>query len=532
MAVIQISKIQLRRGQTAEQGMPQLSSGEMGWSVDEQRLFIGNGSVAEGAPAVGNTEILTESRMFEVLSSTRFTATNYTYAGHNTATTIVTGTGTNFPIVRTLQEKLDDNVTALDFGATDFANCTAAFQRALNQLYLNTDKSKDRSRVPLRIPAGTYFVTGTVYVPPYATIIGDGIDKTVIYSLNTGTIFATTASSTSTEYTEINISGMTLRHTGTTTTALSQPLMVLGNVSRSTIKDVKFKGNYTILTSSPTTSTYSAIDIRTWVTDLGNISIENCEVENLCYPIVSDYDVKDIVIKDNSFKDLYQGITLADNILGVSPLQYGPRRVTIKDNKFDRIERQAIFAGVNTTTNNAINSENNTFLDVGVGASTNTYDTSVITFESHGNSSINDNFQRLWEAQTNRVGYGQQQIIDGTAQVRLKFVDQKVLTTSTATQTLLRIPYNSANITSVDVAYTIAKTDVIRKGVVSIVGANSSNETSVRDSYATVGYDDGDVVFYADTTSTLGIGISDTLNVKYSNPNTTGTIIYTVSYYR
>ena len=196
MAVIQISKIQLRRGQTAEQGMPQLSSGEMGWSVDEQRLFIGNGSVAEGAPAVGNTEILTESRMFEVLSSTRFTATNYTYAGHNTATTIVTGTGTNFPIVRTLQEKLDDNVTALDFGATDFANCTAAFQRALNQLYLNTDKSKDRSRVPLRIPAGTYFVTGTVYVPPYATIIGDGIDKTVIYSLNTGTIFSTTSSST------------------------------------------------------------------------------------------------------------------------------------------------------------------------------------------------------------------------------------------------------------------------------------------------------------------------------------------------
>jgi hypothetical protein len=60
MAVIQISKIQLRRGQTADQGMPQLASGEMGWSVDEQRLFIGNGSVAEGSPAVGNTQILTE----------------------------------------------------------------------------------------------------------------------------------------------------------------------------------------------------------------------------------------------------------------------------------------------------------------------------------------------------------------------------------------------------------------------------------------------------------------------------------------
>jgi hypothetical protein len=78
MAVIQISKIQVRRGQTAEQGMPQLASGEMGWSVDEQRLFIGNGSVAEGAPAVGNTEVLTEERMFDLLSTGKFTATNYT----------------------------------------------------------------------------------------------------------------------------------------------------------------------------------------------------------------------------------------------------------------------------------------------------------------------------------------------------------------------------------------------------------------------------------------------------------------------
>lgn len=532
MAVIQISKIQIRRGLASDQGLPPLSSGEMGWAIDQQRLFIGNGSVAEGAPAVGNTEILTEARMFEVLSNTRFTSTNYTYIGHNTSTTIITGTGTNFPVVRTIQEKLDDNVTTLDFGATDSLDCTRAFQRALDQIYSNTDKSKARSKIPVRIPAGTYFVTSTVFIPSYANIIGDGIDKTVIYSLNTGTIFSTTTSSTSTEYTEINISGMTLRHTGTTNTVLSQPLLILGNVSHSTIKDVKFKGNYSILLGANNTSTYSAIELRTWVADLGNITIHDCEIENLCYPITSNYDIKDITIKDNQFTNLYQGITLSKQLLGVSPLQYGPQRVSIRDNKFDKIERQAIFVGINTATNNSINSENNTFLDVGVGASTNTYDTPVITFESHGNSSINDNFQRLWEAQSSRSGYGQQQIIDGTAQVRLKFVDQKILTTSTTTQTLLRIPYNPDTITSVDVAYTISKNDVIRKGVLSVVGANTSNETSVRDSYATIGYDDGSVVFSAITTSTLAIGISDTLAVQYTNPDTTGTIVYSVSYYR
>ena len=58
MAVIQISKIQVRRG--LQENLPQLSSGEFGWSVDTRKLYIGNGSLSEGAPEVGLTEILTE----------------------------------------------------------------------------------------------------------------------------------------------------------------------------------------------------------------------------------------------------------------------------------------------------------------------------------------------------------------------------------------------------------------------------------------------------------------------------------------
>lgn len=58
MAVIQISKIQVRRG--LQENLPQLASGEMGWSVDGRRLYIGNGTLAEGSPEIGNTEILTE----------------------------------------------------------------------------------------------------------------------------------------------------------------------------------------------------------------------------------------------------------------------------------------------------------------------------------------------------------------------------------------------------------------------------------------------------------------------------------------
>ena len=62
MAVVQISKIQIRRGKkNSDSGVPQLSSAELAWAVDTQELFIGNGSVAEGAPQVGNTKILTNN---------------------------------------------------------------------------------------------------------------------------------------------------------------------------------------------------------------------------------------------------------------------------------------------------------------------------------------------------------------------------------------------------------------------------------------------------------------------------------------
>ena len=57
MAIVQISRIQHRRGKATD--LPQLAAGELGWVVDEQRLYIGSGTVADGAPAVGNTEVIT-----------------------------------------------------------------------------------------------------------------------------------------------------------------------------------------------------------------------------------------------------------------------------------------------------------------------------------------------------------------------------------------------------------------------------------------------------------------------------------------
>ena len=61
MAIVSISRIQIRRGKkNVGSGLPQLAGGEFGWAIDTQELFLGNASVAEGAPSGGNTKNLTE----------------------------------------------------------------------------------------------------------------------------------------------------------------------------------------------------------------------------------------------------------------------------------------------------------------------------------------------------------------------------------------------------------------------------------------------------------------------------------------
>jgi hypothetical protein len=69
MAIVQISQIKHRRG--TNENLPQLASAELGWSVDTQQLYIGNGTLEEGAPEVGNTEILTQNSPIPGLPATQ-----------------------------------------------------------------------------------------------------------------------------------------------------------------------------------------------------------------------------------------------------------------------------------------------------------------------------------------------------------------------------------------------------------------------------------------------------------------------------
>ena len=178
MAVLQISRIQLRRGKKNDaSGLPQLASGEMAWAIDSQELYIGNGAVSEGAPAVGNTRILTENDNILDL------AEQYQYKVNDP--TIQTNADVNFPIIRTLQDRLDDIVTSNNYGILgDATDQTANIQNAITNLFVDAE-----SRVVLQFQPGVFEISDTIDIPSYVTIKGAGSGKTIFNFTGTGTVF-------------------------------------------------------------------------------------------------------------------------------------------------------------------------------------------------------------------------------------------------------------------------------------------------------------------------------------------------------
>ena len=175
MAVTQISRIQHRRG--LEQDLPTLAGAELGWSVDTRKLYIGNGTLDEGAPTLGVTEILAQySDLTALLGS-------YTFVGNVTGYTVQTGSSVLNPVVRSFQQKFDDFVNVRDFGATGDGSTddTTAINRAIQQIYIEAENLNDpRTRRTIYIPGGTYLTSNVISIPPNARLVGDGVNSTTI----------------------------------------------------------------------------------------------------------------------------------------------------------------------------------------------------------------------------------------------------------------------------------------------------------------------------------------------------------------
>jgi hypothetical protein len=260
MAVIEIAKIQVRRGQELQTGIPQLDPGELGWAEDTQRLYIGK-RIVEGANSDENTRILTEpdlDNIFNLIGSTVTQAIAYQYredVGYITAG------------IRTLQSKLDDTVSITDYGVVPSVtgtNITLALQTAVADIFKNSlwssDYRKDARRA-LVIPAGDYVISNVVELPPYTTLIGEGLGLTTLRLVNTTTSIFKTIDADGTTFEsndmdsgvkrakDVTIKGMTLEYAVTATS--NNPLISLDNVLRAHVTNVEFRT--AINTTSTTT---------------------------------------------------------------------------------------------------------------------------------------------------------------------------------------------------------------------------------------------------------------------------------------
>ena len=276
MAVTQISRIQNRRG--LNQDLPQLAGAELGWSVDTRKLYIGNGTIAEGAPVAGITEILTQYTDLAALIG------SYTFKGNVTEYTVETGSSILNPTVRSFQQKFDDFVNVRDFGAlgNGVADDTASIRRAIEQIYKESENLLDpRTRRTIYIPAGTYITSNVISIPPNARLVGDGPNSTTI-SLQYGNLSvanicdsafqsgSTIGSGGATLPDSIEISGI-----GFTNTAqeIQYPLLNIDSASNVRINNTRFQSNIKAGSTYP-----NVVEILSTSTSTRNVVLDGVQI--------------------------------------------------------------------------------------------------------------------------------------------------------------------------------------------------------------------------------------------------------------
>lgn len=414
MAIVQISRIQHRRG-TGEP--PQLASGEIAWSLDQQKLYIGSGSTTEGAPAVTNVEILTENTNILDL------ANQYAYRNLLNTTAL------------TFQQKLDQNVTVLDFGAKGdgATNDAPAIQAAIDSLYLN---SVPTEKMILRIPAGVYNCNELIYVPPFVTLVGDGVDNTIIrgqqISVQGGAaeldpVFKTVSGLAQpggpyefpsvdvqevdtpqvNQARHIEISGMTIQNNR------KGPALAIDHCARSHFHDLKLVSDWQ--DSWGDTNPDETMSIAIHLTNSGGIApCKENVFENI---IVQDFRAGAHIVhnhadyntfKQCSFKYLKNGIIISDQ--GTTTEQ--PSHNNFEGCTFDLISNEGIrlyYGDYNTSSNNKFN-----YVGVAWTLQTPDYTTPVTPVIDFGdqhftNQSINDYFLRFNQLSEYDPGNGEYQ---------------------------------------------------------------------------------------------------------------------------
>ena len=525
MAIVQVSQITNRKG--LAENLPQLAGAELGWATDTRQLYIGNGTLQDGAPVIGNTEILTEFTDLLLVAGT------YTYKGTAAGYTVQTGATSGSPVSLNLQNWLDQFASVLDFGAVGdgVTDDTDAINRALYQLYCR--ESNPQIRRSLFFPAGRYLITDSIIIPPYAMLYGEGINSSVIVLDNnspTSTLSAYVARfGDSLQQTGVNIGNngatppkdITISNMGFASDPAIDVFLV-ENASQCTFTDVSFSGPLVKADLGDALDSTSGVRfISTPSLVCNNITFRRCTFGGTTWGIQTQYQVSGCLVTESTFDTHYQGVSLGDP----APVNGGPTGFRILGNVFNNIYVEGIYIAASTVMNA---SGYNMFYDVGNHFNGTTAPASaVINFVGTNNVSIGDMFQRTtaYAGTYPRINIndGINIAFDGAAQTQQgTYVRQTGTAETVANDATNQVIFTFlASVTrAVQINYTIVRDTATRTGVFTIVAGTDNAGTNL--AYNDTGFENistgvtfgvqelaGQVSWLASSTNT---GIATTLN--------------------
>jgi hypothetical protein len=530
MAIVQVSRITNRKGLT--ENLPQLAGAELGWAIDQRRLFIGNGTLQEGAPVVGNTEILTEfSDILAIFGG-------YTYEGAAAGYTVQTGPAPGSPITQSIQSRLDSFAIITDFGAKGdgVTDDTEAINRALFQLYCRDNNPAVRRS--LFFPAGRYLISESIVIPPYARLYGEGAKSSVIvldtssdlstlsdYCARFGDSLQQTGSNIgnngATPPTNIEISSMGFECVEITDVFFVQ------DSSNCTFNNVSFQGPLTTTDIAGLADDIACIRMQGTASLVPtNISFNNCQFAGTNYGISTIYQTKGVSIFQSSFNTLYQGVALL-----APAIRGGPSGFKMIGNVFDSIYAEGIYV----SSPNQLNvSGFNTFYDVGNHFNgTTSPATSVIVLGAAENLSIGDMFQRTSQysnlhprvdlQNTAAIGVDSSDKVQQGSYTRQTGI-RTILADNASNQTLFTFDANETKAVRVD--YTIVRNTAVRTGVLTVVAGTDGSGTNLTTS---------DAIGVQNTSPGVTFGASESssiVTVQYSTTSTgaTALISYSITY--
>jgi len=385
MAIVQISRIQHRKG--LHENLPQLSGGELGWSVDQRRLYIGNGTLVEGAPVIGNTEVLTE--FSDVLS----VASAYTYKGLAAGYTVKTD---DPAVERTLGRKLDDMASVKDFGAVGDgeADDTAAINRAFYELFCR--EKNPEIRRSLYFPAGIYRVSDTIKIPPYAKVWGEGVESSIIRmapddSSVPAYVIRTTDSLQQTGA-NIGANSATLpkyieMHSMSIESTIVNDVCLIESAEQCYFDSINFSGPLLEADLNDASRGTKCITVAgTPATTPEMVTFDKCGFKGCTYGVKADDNSNGFTFTNGRFHLLWRGVQLGEDTTDV-----GPQGYRITQNIFDDVSDSGIY--FNNVERNL--SGHNIFLNVAnTFNGTGNPSESVIQILSNDNISVGDMFER------------------------------------------------------------------------------------------------------------------------------------------